>query len=98
VTERDFSISTSLDASTVTPGSTAPEVSRTTPAMMLCADATDAPIAVNASTSRTLTQRLPLNTLIGVPPCEVGVQTREQPRSNRPFGQRKSGELLYRFD
>ncbi len=36
---RTFSISTSLAASTMTPGSTAPVVSRTTPAMALCADA-----------------------------------------------------------
>ena len=33
---RTFSISAGLDASTVTPGSTAPEASRTTPAIDLC--------------------------------------------------------------
>src|SRR5262245_7605726 len=41
----DFSISAGLDASTVTPGNTAPDVSLTTPAIPLadacCADATD---------------------------------------------------------
>src|SRR5438876_9451643 len=36
---RTFSISTGLVASTVTPGSTAPVVSRTRPVMALCADA-----------------------------------------------------------
>src|SRR6185295_16725571 len=40
-TERVRSIRTSLDASTVTPGSTAPDASRTTPAMALCAWAAD---------------------------------------------------------
>src|SRR5215813_13240235 len=38
-TLRVFSISTSLAASTVTPGSTAPDVSFTTPAIALCASA-----------------------------------------------------------
>src|SRR6187397_2501818 len=37
ITERVYSMSTSLDASTVTPGSTAPEVSFTWPAMALWA-------------------------------------------------------------
>src|SRR6185436_3373918 len=36
-TDRDFSISTSLAASTLTPGSTAPDVSLTTPPIALCA-------------------------------------------------------------
>src|SRR5262245_23760830 len=44
-TLRVFSISAGLDASTVTPGNTAPDVSLTTPAIPLadacCADATD---------------------------------------------------------
>ena len=35
--DRTFSISAGLDASTVTPGSTAPEVSLTTPAIDACA-------------------------------------------------------------
>src|SRR4051795_8334493 len=39
---RTFVISAGLDASMVTPGSTAPDVSRTVPAR-LCADATPAP-------------------------------------------------------
>jgi hypothetical protein len=34
---RDFSINTSLAASTLTPGITAPELSFTVPAMVLCA-------------------------------------------------------------
>src|SRR5262249_22456887 len=36
-TDRVFSMSTSLDASTVTPGRTAPDASLTVPAMALCA-------------------------------------------------------------
>ncbi len=39
---RTFSVSDGLVASTVTPGSTAPEESRTTPAMVACANAADA--------------------------------------------------------
>src|SRR5438552_13140297 len=38
-TERTFSISTGLAASTVTPGSTAPDASLTTPVMAACANA-----------------------------------------------------------
>src|SRR6186713_230897 len=38
-TARVFSMSAGLAASTVTPGSTAPDVSRTTPVMLLCAEA-----------------------------------------------------------
>ena len=38
-TERTFSIRTGLAASTVTPGSTAPDVSLTTPVMAACANA-----------------------------------------------------------
>src|SRR5258705_10590709 len=37
VTDRTFSISAGLDASTLTPGSTAPDVSRTTPVIDACA-------------------------------------------------------------
>src|ERR1051325_6989107 len=39
MTERTFSMSAGLVASTVTPGRTAPDVSRTTPVMVACADA-----------------------------------------------------------
>ena len=42
-TVRTFSMSTGLAASTVTPGSTAPDVSRTTPAIEACARAGLAP-------------------------------------------------------
>ena len=38
---RTFSMRTGLAASTVTPGSTAPDASRTTPAMVACADAVE---------------------------------------------------------
>src|SRR5688572_1758670 len=40
-TDRTFSINAGLLASTVTPGSTAPDASRTTPAMLAWAYATD---------------------------------------------------------
>ena len=40
-TDRDFSISAALDASTVTPGSTAPDASLTTPVMTACDQAAD---------------------------------------------------------
>src|SRR5438477_4442822 len=40
-TERTFSIRTGLDASTVTPGKTAPEASLTTPVIAACAWAVD---------------------------------------------------------
>src|SRR5689334_8088511 len=39
-TDRTFSMRAGLDASTVTPGRTAPEVSRTTPEIEACANAT----------------------------------------------------------
>src|SRR5262245_818785 len=39
--ERTFSMSAGLAASTVTPGSTAPDVSRTTPAIDACANTVD---------------------------------------------------------
>src|SRR5262245_59926272 len=57
---RTFSIRTGLDASTVTPGRTAPEASRTTPAMVACARAA-AGAATSARTKtmhRTVTRRI----------------------------------------
>src|SRR5439155_16944570 len=51
-TDRLLSISTSLAASTVTPGSTAPEVSFTRPAIVLCADAPPGRNASRATTPR----------------------------------------------
>ena len=48
--DRTFSISAGLDASTVTPGSTAPDVSLTVPAIALvCADATAGSSASSAA-------------------------------------------------
>ena len=52
-TERVFSISAWLAASTVTPGSTAPDVSLTMPAMALCACAAAGHRARHPSTKRT---------------------------------------------
>src|SRR6187402_1442015 len=50
-----FSIRASLAASTVTPGSTAPEVSFTTPVIALCARAT---VGANTSTASAATTKL----------------------------------------
>src|SRR5437762_14288407 len=46
-------MSAGLDASTDTPGSTAPELSRTTPAIALCARAADANPRMSRMTART---------------------------------------------
>ena len=43
-TVRTFSVSDGLEASTVTPGRTAPDESLTTPAIVACASAADAVI------------------------------------------------------
>ena len=47
---RTFSMSAGLAASTVTPGRTAPELSRTTPAIDACANATDGAATSTATT------------------------------------------------
>jgi hypothetical protein len=52
VTVRTFSIKTSLEASTVTPGSTAPDVSLTTPVIALWARKTEGIAATNANAKR----------------------------------------------
>jgi len=49
VADRVFSISTGLDASTVTPGNTAPDASLTVPASVTCAHAALGRIAIVAS-------------------------------------------------
>src|SRR5687767_15663567 len=54
VTERTFSIRTGLAASTVTPGSTAPDASLTTPVMAPCAIAA---AGTSRTTSRTAADR-----------------------------------------
>src|SRR5881628_1816177 len=55
MTDRTFSMRAGLAASTVTPGSTAPEASRTTPAIAplvaVCADAAAGANATHASTA-----------------------------------------------
>ena len=53
-TDRTFSIRTGLAASTVTPGSTPPDVSRTTPVMAACAYA-----AAGSSRKPTMTAAVP---------------------------------------
>ena len=50
MTLRTFSMRAGLAASTVTPGSTPPEASRTTPTMLLCADASPGS-STNAATA-----------------------------------------------
>src|SRR5688572_13170012 len=55
MTERVFSMSAGLDASTVTPGSTAPDASRAVPTIDACANAAD------GNTTRLRTTRVPLN-------------------------------------
>src|SRR4051812_27304615 len=68
ITERVFSMSTSLEASTVTPGSTAPDVSLTRPAMALWACAAAGSQSTHASAPT------PANTsfrIIQLPPWRV---------------------------
>ena len=50
---RTFSISAGLAASTLTPGSTAPDVSLTDPAMTACASAADGSTAIQDSDAET---------------------------------------------
>src|SRR6266545_7797257 len=57
---RTFSIRTGLAASTVTPGSTAPELSRTTPAMpLVCCARAGAGAATRSVHAKTATYRAP---------------------------------------
>src|SRR5262245_43778871 len=51
---RTFSINAGLAASTVTPGSTAPETSLTTPLMVACAEATTGSQQTNPNAAATL--------------------------------------------
>ena len=53
-TVRTFSVNAGLEASTVTPGRTAPDESLTTPAIVACANATRGRISTAASTTRAL--------------------------------------------
>src|SRR5688572_33427893 len=59
ITDRTFSISAGLAASTVTPGSTAPDVSLTTPPMEACAYA-----APGTSTRQAIANRIPFKARI----------------------------------
>ena len=54
-TVRTFSMSTGLLASTVTPGSTAPDVSFTVPVIVACANAMVGTSTASATTCTTLT-------------------------------------------
>src|SRR5258706_8283260 len=59
IAERVFSINAGLDAWTVTPGSTAPELSLTVPVMALvCACATPGATARNANAAKAAANRL----------------------------------------
>src|ERR1041385_3834889 len=60
---RTFSMSAGLDASTVTPGSTAPDASLTTPLIVACANATTGSHSTNPNA------KIPLPILSTAPPC-----------------------------
>src|ERR1041384_6292830 len=62
---RTFSMSTGLDASTVTPGSTAPDVSCTTPVTVACADAMAGSRSSHESTNMTAVNRRIANSPLG---------------------------------
>src|SRR5687767_8354471 len=72
VAVRTFSIKSGLDASTVTPGRTAPDVSLTTPVIVAWATATDGMSTVNPTSTRKATAFL----RITLPDLE---QTRPRP-------------------
>src|SRR5215831_2255972 len=84
-TLRVFSIRTSLAASTVTPGKTAPDVSFTTPAIALCACATVGTSTSHASaaTTRALNLRVIQASFVATPALS---RTRE-----------KCERVIYRF-
>jgi hypothetical protein len=65
---RAFSMSTPLDASTVTPGSTAPDVSRTSPAMVAWAKAVEGMTATAAQRSQRNDRR---HVRIRLPPIDT---------------------------
>ena len=62
-TVRTFSVNAGLDASTVTPGRTAPDESLTTPAIVACANATRGRISTAASTTRALIELRTLSSI-----------------------------------
>src|SRR5262245_29239650 len=71
-TARTFSISAGLDASTVTPGNTAPEASFTTPASEACAHA-----AVGQRTTNAANRAADLKSLAIVAPLFLPVHRRD---------------------
>src|SRR6266850_5462522 len=82
-TDRTFSISAGLDASTVTPGSTAPDASFTCPAIDACAR-TIAGAPRSSSTNNAIMTRSPrMNDLLEIELhpnlCEAGQQDRRRP-------------------
>jgi hypothetical protein len=77
-TERVFSISAGLDVSTVTPGSTAPDVSLTTPAIDACAKRTDARRSSTRTNDRTNPINLHLQSVIAS--CQRGIEGHFQRR------------------
>src|SRR6185503_2307872 len=68
-TDRVFSISTSLPASTVTPGNTAPDVSLTTPTIALCAKLDAGKNATTPAATSAITPAL--MQVIEIPPYRV---------------------------
>ena len=64
VTTRTFSINAGLDASTVTPGSTAPDVSLTAPAIDACARAAVGTSTINTSAIDASLRRVSISILV----------------------------------
>src|SRR5436853_4059952 len=104
MTARVLSMRTSLDASTVTPGRTAPDVSLTTPAMVLCARAAAGSIEIPSTTQIAaaiplLVMPLPPNGQLLDPDEERGAEGRTQKcrRLLTPQGWHSQGRTLRRY-
>src|SRR6185436_19507525 len=86
---RDFSIRLGLEASTVTPGSTASDASRTTPARVACANESEGKSRTEPTRAVTADRRLmqppPRETLRSELP-----EINQEERTNRPTVQRSA--------
>src|SRR5688572_32054695 len=88
---RTFSIRAGLAASTVTPGSTAPEVSRTSPATVACAHA-----AAGSITDRVTPNRVSTTRRISMPPWFSEIpRVLRRPRPLTRGAQASSGEVPF---
>src|SRR5512145_8081 len=81
MTERTFSIRAGLAASTVTPGSTAPDASLTTPAMLPDSDCAHATDGRNTTQNTTTTRRARDRKVITCPPSALA-----KPRLTPTYG------------